>query len=288
MSQIDSAAGPAPAVSAPPDAGAPFVSRRFDGWNPIGLWTLYLREVRRFFKVAVQTILSPVVSTLLFMMVFALAFGGGPGDTRPMVLGVHYADFLAPGLIMMAILNNAFQNSSSSITIAKVQGNAVDFLMPPLSPWELTAGFIGGAATRGIVVGAVSALCVAPFAHVWPAHWWAVLYFGAMASLMMGAVGLAGGIWSEKFDHLAAVTNFVITPLSFLSGTFYIVDRLPEPFRSISHANPFFYLIDGFRYGFIGQADGDLTTGVLACFGLTALLSWLCHWMFASGYRLKA
>jgi ABC-2 type transport system permease protein len=262
-----------------------FVARQFKGWNPVGLQTLYLREVRRFFKVAIQTVLSPVVSTLLFMMVFAMAFGGAG---RPTVLGATYSDFLAPGLIMMSVLNNAFQNSSSSMSIAKMQGNSVDFLMPPLSPWELTAAFVTGAATRGVIVGAVSALAVIPFANVWPAHWWAVLYFGVISSLMMGAVGLLGGIWAEKFDQLAAVTNFIITPLSFLSGTFYLVDNLPEPFRSLSHANPFFYLIDGFRYGFIGKADGNLMTGALVSAGLTIALCVACRQVLASGYRLKS
>lgn len=277
-----------PATSAafdPAAAPLPLTTRQFNGWNPVGLKTLYLREVRRFFKVAIQTVLSPVVSTLLFMMVFAMAFGG---RNHPTVLGAVYTDFLAPGLIMMAILNNAFQNSSSSISIAKMQGNSVDFLMPPLSPWELTAGFIGGAATRGFVVGLVSAICVIPFARVWPQHWWAVVYFAMTASVMMAAIGLLSGIWAEKFDQLAAITNFVITPLSFLSGTFYVVDNLPEPFRSLSHFNPYFYLIDGFRYGFIGRADGPLLTGILVTGILSAALCIACRQVIASGYRLKS
>ena len=263
----------------------PLTTRQFNGWNPEGLKTLYLREVRRFFKVAIQTVLSPLVSTQLFMMVFAMAFGGA---NHAKVLGAAYTDFLAPGLIMMAILNNAFQNSSSSISIAKMQGNSVDFLMPPLSPWELTAGFIAGAATRGFVVGLVSALCVIPFARVLPQHWWAVLYFAMAASVMMAAIGLLSGIWAEKFDQLAAITNFVITPLSFLSGTFYLIDNLPEPFRSLSHFNPYFYLIDGFRYGFIGQADGPLLTGVLVSCALSVALCIACRQVIASGYRLKS
>lgn len=263
----------------------PLTTRQFNGWNPEGLKTLYLREVRRFFKVAIQTVLSPVVSTLLFMMVFAMAFGGA---THAKVLGASYTDFLAPGLIMMAVLNNAFQNSSSSISIAKMQGNSVDFLMPPLSPWELTVGFIAGAATRGVIVGLVSAVCVIPFARILPQHWWAVAYFGMAASVMMAAIGLLSGIWAEKFDQLAAITNFVITPLSFLSGTFYVVDNLPEPFRSLSHFNPYFYLIDGFRYGFIGQADGPLLTGVLVSGILVVALCIACRQVIASGYRLKS
>lgn len=285
MTDLTSRHSPAPSIQ-PIDAAAPFfVARQFNGWNPVGMKTLYLREVRRFFKVAMQTVFSPVISTLLYMMVFAMALGGA---NRPLILGVHYSDFLAPGLIMMSILNNAFQNTSSSLAQSKMQGSSVDFLMPPLSPWELTAAFIGGAATRGVVVGAVSAICVLPFANIWPAHLWAVVYFAVMSSLMMGAIGLLGGIWAQKFDQLAAVTNFIITPLSFLSGTFYLVDNLPEPFRSLSHANPFFYLIDGFRYGFIGQADGDLLTGVLVSAGITAALLLLCRQVLASGYRLKS
>ncbi len=277
---------PAPSAAFEPAAAPlPLTTRQFKGWNPVGLKTLYLREVRRFFKVAIQTVLSPVVSTLLFMMVFAMAFGG---RNHPLVLGAAYTDFLAPGLIMMAILNNAFQNSSSSISIAKMQGNSVDFLMPPLSPWELTAGFIGGAATRGFVVGLVSAICVIPFARVWPQHWWAVVYFAMTASVMMAAIGLLSGIWAEKFDQLAAITNFIITPLSFLSGTFYLIDNLPEPFRSLSHFNPYFYLIDGFRYGFIGRADGPLLTGVLVTGILSAALCIACRQVIASGYRLKS
>jgi ABC-2 type transport system permease protein len=276
---------PTSAAFAPAAEPLPLTTRQFNSWNPEGLKTLYLREVRRFFKVAIQTVLSPVVSTLLFMMVFAMAFGGA---NHAKVLGAAYTDFLAPGLIMMAILNNAFQNSSSSISIAKMQGNSVDFLMPPLSPWELTAGFIAGAATRGFVVGLVSALCVVPFARVLPQHWWAVLYFAMAASVMMAAIGLLSGIWAEKFDQLAAITNFVITPLSFLSGTFYLIDNLPEPFRSLSHFNPYFYLIDGFRYGFIGQADGPLLTGVLVSGALSIALCIACRQVIASGYRLKS
>ena len=228
--------------------------------NWLGLWTLCLRETRRFWKVGMQTLFAPVVSSLLMLFVFKLAFGQGNGG---MVGGVPFETFLAPGVVMMAILNNAFANTSSSLIIAKVQGNSVDFLMPPLSPMELTLGFLSGAVTRGILVGLVT------YAAVWimqitpfqVANLFAVLYFAVIASLLMGAVGLMGGIWADKFDHMAAVQNFVIMPLTMLSGTFYPISRLPEPFVTISHYNPFFQIIDGFRYGFTGHAEGDLWLG---------------------------
>jgi ABC-2 type transport system permease protein len=252
--------------------------------NWVGLWTLYLKEVRRFLKVAVQTVLSPVVTTLLFMAVLTLAWGDARGD----VLGVHYTQFLAPGLVMMAVLGNAFQNSSSSIMVAKMQGIAVDFLMPPLSPAELTAAFIGGAVTRGLLVGVVSVIAVAPFAGVAIHDVWSALYFAVAGSIMMGAVGAIGGIWADKFDHMAAVTNFIITPLTFLSGTFYSITVLPDPLEAVTRWNPFFHLIDGFRYGFIGAADGPiLLGGVYVGVVAAALTAWV-YLVFKSGWRLKA
>jgi ABC-2 type transport system permease protein len=162
-----------------------------------------------------------------------------------------------------------------------------DFITPPLSPAEQVAGFTLGAATRGIVVGAVAGLAVLPFAHLPLAHPWAVLYFGVGASLIMGMLGLMAAIWSVKFDHIAAVSNFVIMPMTFLSGTFYVVARLPEPFRTASQYNPFFYLISGFRYGFIGHADGSLLIGVVTTAVLCVVLAAICFWMFVTGYKLK-
>ena len=254
----------------------------FSNW--LGLWTLYEREVRRFVKVHTQTVLAPIVTTLLFLAVFALALGG---QTR-MVAGLPFLEFLAPGLIVMAMAQNAFANTSSSVMIAKVQGNIVDTLMPPLTAHELTFAIAMGGATRGIVVGFAVALAMLPFAPVSVEHWGYVAYHGFMGSLLLSLLGVAGGIWSVKFDHIAAVTNFVVTPLAFLSGTFYSVESLPEAARFIAHGNPFFYMIDGFRYGFIGHADGDLTIGLLAMALANAVLWALCHRMFATGYRLKA
>jgi ABC-2 type transport system permease protein len=259
-------------------------SRRYGVVNWIGLQTLIEREVKRFLKVGAQTVFAPLIQTLLFMMVFGLVLRGGnwPGTERA------YADGLAAGLVMMSILSNAFQNSSSSIVIAKVQGNAVDFLMPPLSALELTIAFIVGAAARGILVGLASLIAVAWLANVVPVHPLVALYYGIVASVIFGAIGLLGGVWADKFDHLAAVTNFIIVPLTFLSGTFYSTDVLPEPLRTFSHYNPVFFLIDGFRYGFIGAHDAPLLGGAIAS-GLIALaLCWACWAMLKSGYRLRS
>jgi len=257
--------------------------RAYDGVNWLGLRTLYLREVRRFWKVGFQTVAAPVVTTLLYMMIFVVAVG----DARPPVEGAPFAVFVAPGLIMMAVLNNAFANASSSLIQAKIMGTAPDFLTPPLTPLELLLGFGLGAATRGMAVGLVTAISVWPFAHYGVAHLWAIVYFSLSASLIMGLVGVIAGLWSEKFDHLAAVTNFVVMPMTFLSGTFYLVDRLPEPFRSLSHFNPFFYLIDGFRFGFIGASDGSILIGAGLSAALTLGLAAVCYQLFARGWRLK-
>jgi ABC-2 type transport system permease protein len=251
--------------------------------NWLGLWTLIAKEVWRFVKVATQTVAAPVVTTLLFLAIFTLALGRAAAP----VGGVPFPEFLAPGLIMMAMAQNAFANTSSSILISKVQGNIVDVLMPPLSPGELNFGFAAGGVVRGLVVGAVTALAMAVFV---PLHIHAigfVLFHAVAASLMLSLLGIIGGIWSEKFDHIAAVTNFVVTPLAFLSGTFYSVERLPGLWHAIAHLNPFFYMIDGFRYGFIGHADGPLAAGIAVMLGVNAVLWAACQRMFATGYKLK-
>jgi len=262
---------------------APPLPREYRGPNWEGLKTLYVREVRRFWKVGTQTLAAPVVTALLYMLVFVVAVRGA----RPPIEGVAFSTFVAPGLIMMQILSNAFANSSSSLLQAKMSGLMGDFLMPPLTPAELVAGFALGAATRGVAVGAVTALAVLPFAHLSIAHLWAVAYFGIGAAVIMGLLGVMAAIWSVKFDHIAAVSNFIIMPMTFLSGTFYVVSALPEPFRTASRFNPFFYLISGFRYGFIGQTDGSLLVGAVSTAVLAVALTAVCHWMFASGYRLK-
>jgi ABC-2 type transport system permease protein len=253
--------------------------------NWLGLWTLYMKEVRRFLKVYLQTVLAPVVQSLLFMMVFSLAM---EAMNRPPVLGAPFTSFLAPGLVMLGLLNNAFANSSSSLISAKMMGNHVDWMMPPLSPSELAAAFIGGAVTRGLLVALATALAIAPFTDMSIAHPWAVIYFGLSAALMMGMIGVIAGLWAEKFDHLALITSVVITPLAFLSGTFYSVEILPEPFYTISHVNPVFFLIDGFRYGFIGAGDSNLLVGALVCLVINVGLLIACMMILRSGWRLKS
>ncbi|WP_375204560.1 ABC transporter permease [Hyphococcus sp.] len=264
-----------------------FGTRRFGAVNWLGLWTLYVKEVRRFMKVVFQTVIAPVISTLLFLIVFTQAFGG----VRPDVNGVPFVEFLAPGLTMMAVLTNSFTNSGSSIMISKVQGSIVDVLMPPLSAAELAIGFIAGAATRGFLVGAVTAATCAGYMAVYGtpleiANIWAILYYAAAAGVMFGAIGAIGGIWADKFDQMAAVTNFVITPLTFLSGTFYSVANLPEPFRTISHYNPVYYLIDGFRSGFTGVAEAPFALSIAISATLAFVFAFACYLLIRSGYKI--
>jgi ABC-2 type transport system permease protein len=258
--------------------------RRYGPVNWIGLWTLYRKEVRRFLAVGTQTVLAPMVTTLLFLAVFVLAMG----HSVDLVGGVPYMEFLAPGLIMMAMTQNAFANASSSLMIAKIQGNIVDLLMPPLSALEITLGLAFGGLTRGIVVGLATAGAIWIFVPLHIAHLLPMLYYAAMASLMLAQLGIVAGIYAEKFDHMAAVTNFVITPLAFLSGTFYSTERLPELGRYLAHLNPFFYMIDGFRYGFIGHADGSLALGAIALCAVNAALLAANYLSFQRGSRLKA
>lgn len=256
----------------------------FGDINVIGLWTLYVKEVRRFIKVITQTVLAPLITTLVFLAIFSLAIGAD----RPAVGGVAFVDFLAPGLIVMAIVQNAFANTSSSIMIAKVQGNIVDYLMPPLSAGELLFGVVMGGVTRGVMVGAVVWLGMLPFAAMAPEHLWAILYFVLMASLLLSILGFLAALWAEKFDHMAAVTNFVITPLSFLSGTFYSIERLPEVFHGIALANPFFHMIDGVRYGFTGHSDGNVLLGAVFLALVNAALWFFALRLVRLGYKLKA
>jgi ABC-2 type transport system permease protein len=251
--------------------------------NWLGLWTLYWREVRRFVKVYNQTIVAPVVMALLFLAIFALALGHTAEPGRD----AAYLDFLAPGLVMMAIAQNAFANTSSSIIIAKVQGNIVDTLMPPLTAHELTFAIAFGGVTRGLAVGVAAALAMTIFVPPRVHDPFAMLYFAFTASLMLSLLGLAGGIWADKFDHIAGVTNFIVVPLSFLSGTFYSVERLPPFFQSLAHLDPFFYMIDGFRYAWTGDADMNVHLGMAVMAAVCGGLWFLCHRMFATGYKLK-
>ena len=251
-----------------------------------GLQALYIKEVRRFFKVQLQTIWAPAVSTLLLLVVFTVALG----REGRLVMGVPFADFVAPGLIVMGMIQNAFANSSFSLLVGKIQGTIVDYLMPPLSTGELIAGLAGAAVTRAFLVGGAVWLAMAawPGVHVVPAHPWAVLWFGLMGSLLLAFLGILTSIWAEKFDHAASVTNFVVQPLALLSGTFYSVDNLAPTFRAISHANPIFYVISGFRYGFLGAADSPIGIGTVFLLVLNLVLGGLTYALLRSGWRLKA
>ncbi len=255
-----------------------------------GLWTLYVKEVRRFFKVQLQTVWAPAVTTLLFLVVFTVALGGGGRTVTLSGVAIPFANFIAPGLIVMGMLQNAFANSSFSLLVGKIQGTIVDYLMPPLSTGELLAALCGGAVTRAFCVGAAVWLAMAlwPGVDVTPAHVWAILWLGFLGSLFLALMGVMTSIWAEKFDHAAAVTNFVVAPLALLSGTFYSVDRLSPLFQAISHANPFFYIISGFRYGFLGVADSPILVGSAVILALDVVLALTCYVLLRSGWKIKS
>jgi ABC-2 type transport system permease protein len=268
--------------SLPPVAERRPLLDRSHQWR--GVWSLYVKEVQRFLNVFSQTIAAPVVTTLLFLAVFTVA----PGRGGTIIYGVPYAEFLAPGLAIMAMAQNAFANTSSSIVISKVQGNIVDLLLPPLSPGDILIGMTGSGVTRGILVGIVVGFAMSVFVPWHVAHPLFVLYHGLAGVLMLSLLGIVGGIWSEKFDHIAAVTNFVVTPATFLSGSFYTIDRLPPLWQEIARWNPFFYMIDGFRYGFIGAADAPVGAGLIVMGLVDAALALLAYQMLRTGYKLKA
>ena len=255
------------------------------GVNWGGLRTLYIKEVRRFFKVQMQTVWAPAITTLLYLVIFTVALGGS-GRT---IMGTHFADFLAPGLIVMAMLQNAFANSSFSLLVGKIQGNIVDYLMPPLSTGELIAGLVGAAVSRAFLVGFAVwlAMLLWPGVSVEVRRPELVLWFGLMGSLLLSFLGLMTSVWAEKFDHAAAVTNFVVTPLSLLSGTFYSIHQLSPAFQAVSHANPFFYVISGFRAGFLGVSDSPLWVGAGGLLLLNVALWAACYALLKSGWKIK-
>ncbi|UYY78992.1 ABC transporter permease [Sphingomonas sp. R1] len=268
-----------------PEPGVPVI--RNVNWG--GLRTLYIKEVRRFFKVQLQTVWAPAVTTLLYLVIFTVALGGGGRTVTLDGVPIHYADFIAPGLIVMGMLQNAFANASFSLLVGKIQGTIVDYLMPPLSTGEMLAALAGGSVTRAFCVGGTVWLAMALWGvHVFPAHFWAILWFGFLGSLFLALMGVLTSIWAEKFDHAAAVTNFVVAPLALLSGTFYSVENLSPVFRAISHANPFFYIISGFRYGFLGVADSPILVGSLVILSLDVVLGLFCYALLRRGWKIKS
>jgi ABC-2 type transport system permease protein len=273
-----------------PPKGQPVIT----GVNRIGLWSLYLKEIRRFLKVQTQTVWAPAITTLMFLVIFTVAFSdGGRGDR--VILGVNFATFVAPGLIMMGMMQNAFANASFSLLGGKMQGTIIDYLMPPLSAAELMIAIVGAAVTRAVMVGGAVALAMAlwPGVDMQAAHPWAIVWFGLMGAMLLAQMGLLTSLWAEKFDHSAAVTNFVVAPLSLLSGTFYVISNLSPAFQAISRANPFFYMISGFRFGFLGQSDiGNTNAHVLGAalaMGLLNLaLGLVCYCALRTGWRIKS
>jgi ABC-2 type transport system permease protein len=290
---------PAPAIGASPvnDATPKPLSTQWvrsapgeqvlKGVNWGGLKTLYIKEVRRFFKVQMQTVWAPAITTLLYLAIFTVALGRS-GRTIP-GLHVRFADFIAPGLIVMAMMQNAFANASFSLLVGKIQGNIVDYLMPPLSTGELMAGLIGAAVTRAFLVGFAVwlAMLLWPGVSVDIRRPELVFWFGLMGALMLSFLGLLTSLWADKFDHAAAVTNFVVTPLSLLSGTFYSIHQLAPAFQKVSQANPFFYVISGFRAGFLGISDSPPMVGAIGLLVLNVILWAICFSLLKCGWKIK-
>ena len=252
--------------------------------NYLSVWSLFKKEVLRFIKVGIQTIIGPAVSSLLFLAVFNLALG----KSVQTINGITFINFIAPGLIMMTILQNSFANSASSIGQAKSQGNIVDILMAPLSNIDLTIGYIGGSVARGLICGLITTLGILIFIPLSIYSISALVFYAIMGSLMMGSLGTMVGIWADKWDQQQGITNFIVLPLTFLSGTFYSISRLPDFWQNFANLNPFFYNIDGFRYAFIGQSDSSLWVGALTLIILNIVLIFFCYLMFKSGYKLKS
>ena len=259
-------------------------TRRFGSINWIGAWTLYKKEVLRFLIVWIQTLFSPLITSLLFLSVLSLAIGNERGN----VLGVPFIVFLAPGLIAMQIIQQAFSHSSSSFMIGKIQGNIVDLIYAPLSAGEVTLAVTLASVTRSVLIAIISLLVFYLFIDLEIKNFMTLIAFTLLSAFSLGALGIIAGLWAEKFDHMATVTNFIIIPLSFLSGTFYSIERLPEVLQTISKANPFFYMIDGFRYSFLGQSDGSVIFGLVYLSILSLLIWFIAYILYKKGYKLKS
>jgi len=252
--------------------------------NWLGFWTLLSKEIRRFMKVWLQTVAAPVISTLIFMTIFSLSIG----RARGVMDGVPFEQFLLPGLVMMTMLQNAFSNTSSSLVIAKMQGSIVDVLMPPLSPWEMSIAYVGGGVARGLMVGIVVAVILMMVVPIPVYSFVLIVAFALQATVMMSTIGVMTGIWADKFDQATVITNFVVMPLSFLSGTFYSIDHLPETLRWIAHINPFYFVIDGFRTAFLGTNLENVWMHLLVLTVVNLVLLWATQYLFRIGYKIKS
>ena len=258
--------------------------KKFGYVNWIGFWTLYKKEVLRFLIVIIQTVISPLVTSLLFLLVLSLAIGNDRGE----VLGFPFITFLAPGLIAMQVIQQAFSHSSSSITIGKIQGNIVDILYAPLTAGEITLAINLAACTRSIIIALASIVVFSFIVNLEYYNFFYIFIFTFFGAFILSSIGIIIGLWAEKFDHMASATNFIIVPLSFLSGTFYSIDRLPDVLKSISEANPFFYIIDGFRYGFLGTSDGSIQFGLFYLIILSCIVWFVAYILFKKGYKIKS
>ena len=257
--------------------------KRF-GINWVGAYTLYIKETLRFLSVFGQTIVGPVITSILFLAVISLALG----ESRPNVLGVPFIEFLAPGLIAMQVVQQAFSHSSSSILMGKIMGNIVDLIGAPLSAAEVTFAVIFASVTRALMISIISIFVFSLMIEIEIKNYLIFFIYLFLSSFIMGAIGFIAGLWAEKFDHMATATNFIIVPLSFLSGTFYSVERLPNFLNILSHYNPFFHMIDGFRYSFIGQLDGSLKFGILFLLIISILTCYISYLLFKRGYKVKS
>ena len=253
-------------------------------YNYLCVFTLFKKEVYRFLKVGIQTVIGPAISSLLFLAVFTLALGRSVNQIN----NINLSEFIAPGLIMMTMLQNSFANAASSIGQSKFQGNIVDILMAPLSNYELAVGYIFGAVARGTICGLVTYFGIVLFIPLSIYSYSALLFYTFTGCFMMGTMGVMVGIWADKWDQQQGITNFIVLPLTFLSGTFYSISRLPEFWQNFALINPFFYNIDGLRYAFIGKSDSHLLLGGTILILLNICLFFLCYLMFKRGYKLKS
>ena len=258
--------------------------KKFGYVNWIGFWTLYKKEVLRFLIVVIQTVISPLVTSLLFLLVLSLAIGNERGE----VLGVSFITFLAPGLIAMQVIQQGFSHSSSSIMIGKIQGNIVDILYAPMTAAEITLAINLAACTRSLMIAIVSIVVFTFIVELQFYNFFYIFIFTFLGAFILSSIGIIIGLWAEKFDHMASATNFIIVPLSFLSGTFYSIDRLPDILKNVSEINPFFYIIDGFRYGFLGAADGSIQFGLFYLLILSFITWFAAYMLFKKGYKIKS
>ena len=257
--------------------------RRFD-INWVGAYSLYLKETLRFLNVFGQTIIGPIVTAILFLLVISLAIG----NERPDVLGVSFIEFLAPGLIAMQVIQQAFSHSSSSLLMGKIMGNIVDLIGAPLSSGEVSLSIILASITRGVLISVISIIVFSFIIEIEIKNYLIFLTYLFLNGFIMGAAGFIAGLWADKFDHMATATNFIIVPLSFLSGTFYSIDKLPEILSTLSYYNPFFHMIDGFRYSFINNMDGSISFGLIYLSIIAVIIWFIAYLLYKKGYKIKS